>query len=152
MNRENLAGCIFVASALVVMGLSFYTRSSIPIPRDVGKAVGIVIFCMGMLLFAWATICLRQAFLGTVVPISEQLVLNGPYRWVRHPLYLSMIITLLGIIIVLESLGGIISLVVLFLPSSVYRAKLEERALAKKFGQAWDAYVAGTYFIVPWFW
>jgi protein-S-isoprenylcysteine O-methyltransferase Ste14 len=37
----------------------------------------------------------------------------------------------------------------LFLPSEIYRAKLEEKALESKFGSEWEDYTAQTGFFLP---
>ena len=76
----------------------------------------------------------------------ERLVTDGPYRWVRHPLYLSMVVILVGAGIALGGLWGIVKTFLLFLPVLVYRARLEEGALPGKFGQEWDEYFRQTLF------
>lgn len=150
--RDNFAALIFVLAALVVMGISWLTRSSLPISRDWGKLLGELIFVLGMAVFVWAAVLLKGAFRGTVAPVSDLLVRKGPYSWVRHPLYLSMIVTLFGITVALRSLWGMIGLFSLFIPAVIYRAKLEEEALAEAFGDDWDAYISRTSFLVPWIW
>jgi protein-S-isoprenylcysteine O-methyltransferase Ste14 len=152
MRRENLAPLIFVLSALGVLGIGWLTRSSLPISRELGRALGGAIFLLGMGAFAWIVAHLREAFLGEVAPVTEHLIKNGPYHWVRHPLYLSMIIVLLGIAFAFRSLWGVVSVFVLFLPAVVHRAKLEDIALSQKFGSVWEDYASNTAFLIPWLW
>jgi protein-S-isoprenylcysteine O-methyltransferase Ste14 len=152
MKQYRIAGLVFVFTALVTMGIAFLTRSNLPISRESGKVVGVVIFLFGVSFFTWTVIYLRAAFQGTVTPVSDRLVTTGPYRWVRHPLYLSMIIIQIGIGIALRSLGGIISLFLLFFPTVLYRAMLEEKALYRKFGSAWSDYHQSTKFLIPFVW
>jgi protein-S-isoprenylcysteine O-methyltransferase Ste14 len=68
---------------------------------------------------------------------------------VRHPVYLGMTIALLGAAISLRSWPGMVAVLLLFLPSEIYRAWLEERALSAKFGGEWLKYAARTSFILP---
>ncbi len=152
MKPEKLAPLLFVLSALVLFGISWLTRSSLPISKQSSRLLGGAIFLLGMVAFTWVVVFLKAAFLGEVAPVTDHLVTNGPYRWIRHPLYLSMIITLLGITLALRSLWGIGAIFALFLPAVVYRAKLEEEALAQKFGQNWDEYAIHTTFLLPWLW
>lgn len=150
MRKDRIAGAIFVLTALIVLGISVLSRASLPTTRMIGKLIGCFIFLLGMVAFLWVLVHLRDAFRGTVAPVTDQLVTTGPYRWTRHPLYLSMIITLVGIAIALRSLWGVVGVFVLFIPAVVNRAKLEERTLAQKFGQTWLSYATGTYFLIPW--
>ena len=113
------------------------------------KPLGWGIFALGMGLFAYAALHLRSAFAGNVLPVTDEPVTTGPYRLVRHPLYLAMIISILGLTIGLRSAWGALLLLVAFVPSAVYRAKLEERLLAERFGEVWQHYAERTYLMFP---
>ena len=60
---------------------------------------GILLFVMGSLLMFWSRIVLWENFrLGGVVPRGgDQLVVMGPYKLVRHPTYLSIILNIIGL-------------------------------------------------------
>jgi len=152
MNQEKLAPLFFVIAALATMVIGWFTRSGFPISSEISKPLGEGIFLMGMIAFTWTVAHLRKAFLGDVAPVMENLITRGPYRWVRHPLYLCMMIVLVGIGIAFRSLWGIISVITLFLPAVIYRARLEESALAEKFGSTWNKYVSQTKFFIPFLW
>jgi len=92
---------------------------------------------------------IKKAILGEIEPKLNILIKNGPYRFIRHPVYLGMTIALLGVPLSLGSWLGIIAVFLLFLPSEIYRAKLEEKKLAIKFGTEWENYVKKTMFILP---
>ena len=152
MNQEKLAPLAFVTAALATMIIGWFTRSSFPVSSEISKPLGEVIFLVGMIAFTWTVTHLRKAFLGDVVPVTENLITRGPYPWVRHPLYLSMIVVLVGIGIAFRSLWGMISVFALFLPAIIYRARLEESTLSKKFGGEWDEYANQTKFLIPSLW
>ena len=141
----------FVAAALSTMVIGWFTRSSLPISCEIGKPLGKAIIFVGMIALTWTVAHLRKAFLGDVAPVTEELITHGPYRWVRHPLYLCMMVVLAGIGIAFRSLWGIIS-VFFFLPAAVYRANLEESALSEKYGSAWVEYANQTMFLIPFLW
>jgi len=84
--------------------------------------------------------------LGEVGPNLDHLVTTGPYRWCRHPLYLSFILIILGLDLMFGSPAGILATLLLALPSMIYRARLEEKALADRFGEEWEAYRERTRF------
>jgi len=110
------------------------------------RALGQVLFLLGGLLMVYVTYHLRSGFLGEVEPNLEHLVTTGPYGWCRHPLYLSFILIILGLDLMFGSPAGILVTLLLALPSMIYRARLEEKALADRFGEEWEAYKDRTRF------
>jgi protein-S-isoprenylcysteine O-methyltransferase Ste14 len=72
-------------------------------------------------------------------PGDDDLVTDGPYRFVRHPLYLGMILCFLGFAILLNRLGFAIAM--LGITVFVYRLILREEAeLDAAFGASYRAY------------
>lgn len=110
------------------------------------RTLGQVLFLLGGLLMVYVTYYLRGGFLGEVEPNLDHLVTTGPYRWCRHPLYLSFMVIVLGIDLMFGSPFGILTTLFLALPSAIYRARLEEKALADRFGQEWETYKERTRF------
>ena len=147
--REYLPGVLNGLSGLAVILVSFLVDLRLPIPVNVAKPLGMVVVFSGMSLVVWATVYIREAIVGEVEPRLKVLVKEGPYRFVRHPVYLGMTIALMGVVIALRSLPGLIGVFLCFLPSEVYRAKLEEKALAGKFGAEWESYIKKTGFMLP---
>ncbi len=152
MKRDQLVALLFLVTALVDIVIGYLFSDSLPIPQDRAKVLGEGLFVLGMALFAWSLVFLKRAFFGDIVPTTNNLVQRGPYRWVRHPLYLSMMITLLGIAMVFRSWLGILGVFIFFLPVAVYRARLEEAYLTQKYGQAWRSYAQRTRFLIPFVW
>jgi protein-S-isoprenylcysteine O-methyltransferase Ste14 len=104
-----------------------------------------------MLLFSYAVLHLRETFGGNVEPVTDKLIRSGPYRWVRHPLYLAMIISILGITIGMRSWAGLAITMLVFIPLTVIRFRFEDAALKTKFGMDWDEYASRTKAIIPYF-
>ena len=117
-----------------------------PIELTGTRALGQVVFLLGGLLLLYVTYYLRSGFLGEVEPNLEHLVTAGPYRWCRHPLYLSFMLIILGLDLMFGSPAGILVTLLFALPSMIYRARLEEKALADRFGEEWEAYKERTRF------
>lgn len=82
----------------------------------------------------------------TVSPLrldkSTQLVTGGIYRFTRNPMYLGMLLLLIGWAIRLEHLGAWPWLIVFILYLNRFQIEPEERALRKLFGESYDAYCA----------
>lgn len=149
MKRENLVALCHALTGVAVMVLSYFVKSGLLVPIDVLKPLGFALFILGMMLFTFAVATLKEAFLGNIEPVTETLVTTGPYKYVRHPVYLGMVISVLGLALGMKSLWGLICVIVIFVPLGIYRAKLEEMALVETFGDQWDAYVRQTYFMFP---
>lgn len=140
-----LTGIVGVAN--VMAALVF--RGQIALSRRVAYLVGFCILYGGMALFVWAAFYLRGAISGGVGPFLDRVVTEGPFRIVRHPLYVAMTLAMIGASIVTKSAVGLLMAVLLFLPAEIHRARLEERELEEKFGSTWRDYAARTAFFFP---
>ena len=149
MKKGNVIALLHALSGAGAMFVGFLTRGGIDMAEDALKLLGYGIITPGMLLFAYSVIFLRKAFQGNVEPITENLIIDGPYRWIRHPLYLSMIITIIGISFIMRSDWGFAITLMVFLPLTIIRARMEEVYLGQKFSPDWEEYVRNTYFIIP---
>jgi protein-S-isoprenylcysteine O-methyltransferase Ste14 len=147
--NEYLPAILNGVSGVGIVLISFLVDWRFPMSTETAKPLGMFIVAAGMSLVVWAAVYIKRAFLGEVEPRLEILVQNGPYRLIRHPVYLGMTIALAGLTIALRSWLGLIGVFLLFLPSEVYRARLEEGALLHKFGGKWENYTARTGFILP---
>jgi len=70
---------------------------------------------------------------------GTRLVAHGPYRWVRHPYFLGVILMLVGAIVAMRSLPALV-LLIPTLRVTVSRASREEHNLALRFDEAYEAY------------
>ena len=92
---------------------------------------------------------LRKGFLGDTKPVLDKLVIDGPYRFCRHPLYLSFFVLLFGIDLMFGSPVGVAFTVTLSVPSAVCRAKVEDDLLKERFGREWEEYADRVGFMIP---
>ena len=79
---------------------------------------------------------------------EHQLVRDGLYRHLRHPMYCGEIVRNLGFVIIFSSVYGIL---IILLASTLlhFRIEIEEKMLAAKFGEEFDEYKKNTKRIVP---
>lgn len=99
---------------------------------------GAILTCsLGVALALWGLIHLRGNF--SIMVEGRALVTSGPYRWIRHPIYLGEIITLAGLVW-LSPHPVTIAGALLIGCGQLWRAWLEERKLARCFGDRFDAY------------
>lgn len=83
---------------------------------------------------------------------NHQFVRTGPFRWVRHPTYFSMILELVCAGLILNAYISLIVALLIFIPALLLRLKLEESALVEKFGPTYQAYQRETPAIFPYKW
>ena len=70
------------------------------------ESIGLVLFLCGGVLLLWSRLSLRRSFrLAGVKPSqTDYLTLHGPYRKIRHPMYLSALMVLSGLSFMLMSI------------------------------------------------
>jgi len=113
------------------------------------KEIGIALFVSGALFFVYVLLYLRSGFFGETEPKLDFLITTGPYRFCRHPQYLSFITMILGFDLMFRSEIGIAFSFTLSIPSTVFRARVEDRLLRKKFGREWENYADKVGFLFP---
>jgi protein-S-isoprenylcysteine O-methyltransferase Ste14 len=77
--------------------------------------IGVLVFLLGSGLLLWSRLSLRRSFrLGGVKPSStDYLTMHGPYKIIRHPMYLSAMLVLLGLTLILASAVMLIMLLIM---------------------------------------
>ncbi len=131
-----------------------YIYFSAAIPRGtIMKVVGVLLVIGGILLFIWARRVLGGSYSGHLsVTQGQSLVQRGPYHWIRHPAYTGYLLMALGLTLGYSSLVGLAAVVLLLLPTLVYRIKTEEKILIQQFGEAYQQYVRATHALIPGLW
>lgn len=113
-------------------------------------AAGAVLYLAGVVLEMWA---LRRLGAGWSIQLdaaaSTELLRDGPYAWVRHPIYTGAMVEAVGIALLFGSWWALVAACVLFCPSEIARALFEERFLRAQFGPAYDRYARHVRAFVP---
>ena len=105
---------------------------------------------------AGAALVLRsRAELGpawSFVPRAGQgtgLVTTGPYRLVRHPIYLGLVLLALGQALAFSSWLACLIVLVGIVPTFAWRARAEDTLLIRTFGARYALYRRQTKIIIP---
>ena len=100
----------------------------------------------GTLFTIWSLATLGRCF--GLLPEVRGLVVRGPYRLVRHPVYLGELVSAIGLLLA-KPHPLIIGLVVLFAAFQYWRTVYEERALAAVYPAQYSAYRQQVPRLVP---
>ena len=150
--QEKLLFRLF-ALAFLLLPLYFLTPwidfAAIPLPLWL-RGSGAVITCLGIGLFGWSHQALGNNWTAVLALSKEhELVQNGPYRTVRHPMYSAFFV--IGIGFALLS-ANILAAVVYMLPLTVMvllRMPLEEKMMLDRFGEPYCQYMKRTGRLLP---
>jgi len=134
-----------VLSFMANLSIGLFDPFEIPVPKEIGLAV----LVLWGLFFVYVLFYLRSGFFGETEPRLDFLITEGPYSYCRHPQYLSFITLILGFDVMFRSILGVVFTLVLSIPSVVYRARVEDRLLRKRFGEEWEDYAKRVGFLFP---
>ncbi len=132
---------VYFLVALLLMAL---LHQVLPLARIVFapyRYAGIAVMALAILLILWAAVLFRRARTG-IVPFSPAtaLVLSGPYRFTRNPMYLGMAGVLVGAGILMGSLSPF-AVIPAFMALIADRfIAPEEAMLERAFGRAYLDY------------
>lgn len=112
-----------------IYGLNLYLISigggfSIP---DYVRLVFVIFGLIGLLLWIVSFVNLGKSF--GVLPQKKSRVSKGLYSKMRHPMYVGIMMTYIGLSIANQSLAGILMTMFFLLPLLILRAKFEEKML-----------------------
>ena len=140
----------WLTQPLVIGKLNGSLFSLIPFLMDpIGLLLGLLVMLGSYAGTLWCYAALGDAWrLGIRRREKNALVKNGPYRYVRHPIYLFQIAMLLGAILLLPTPFSFILLFVHLL-CVVIKAVDEEAYLLRVHGSEYQAYLSGTGRLLP---
>jgi protein-S-isoprenylcysteine O-methyltransferase Ste14 len=88
----------------------------------------------------------------SLVPRADQaagLVTTGPYRLVRHPIYLAFAVLTAGQALAFNSWPALVVVLCGIVPTLAWRARAEERLLSHTFGERYAVYRQRTRMMIP---
>ena len=106
--------------------------------------LGIALVVIALVPPVWAFILFRRE--GTEIdptsPTNRKLVITGPYRLTRNPMYLGLVLFTLGIAIWVGAWPMFLAPIAVFATTNWAHIPFEEAKMRRQFGAAYDGYVA----------
>lgn len=119
------------------------TWSSWPVPLA-ARWFGVFLVACGAALTGWTLRSLGRNLTDTVVTRqSHALVFHGPYKWVRHPLYVAIVLITVGLSLAAANWFFLATGLAAF-ALIVVRTRIEEQNLIARFGVEYRGYMNRT--------
>jgi protein-S-isoprenylcysteine O-methyltransferase Ste14 len=99
-----------------------------------------LITATGLMFAVWARVHLGRNWSGTVtIKQDHELIDSGPYAVVRHPIYTGLLVALFGSAMARGEWRGLLAVLIAW--AALWRKlRFEERWMAERFGQQYEAY------------
>jgi protein-S-isoprenylcysteine O-methyltransferase Ste14 len=110
--------------------------------------VGGAIILTGAAVIAWTMRVFRSWRFQARIDSGHQLSTEGPFRWVRHPIYAALDLLALGTLLWIPTVGTAAGLLLMMVIGDM-RARGEEKVLLAAFGDAYRRYQTGVRRFVP---
>jgi protein-S-isoprenylcysteine O-methyltransferase Ste14 len=108
-----------------------------------------VITVLGLAVAIWARIYLGRNWSGYVTYKKQhELVTNGPYKFVRHPIYSGAILMVIGTFLYYPNIL-VLSFLISWVTMFIIRIKKEEEIMIKLFGKKYVDYMKRTKALIP---
>jgi len=144
---------LFIAAVLVLLPARLLSGTGVTRPPALGagQVAGIALVLGGSVLALWCIGSFVVLGRGTPAPFDPplRLVVRGPYRFVRNPMYLGAGLALLGLAIFYGSAAVLAYGLALAVGMHLLVLLYEEPTLREKFGDEYRAYCARVHRWLP---
>ena len=106
------------------------------------RYLGLIPIAVGVVIYIWCAWNFTFIGKGTPAPFDppKELVVKGPYRYVRNPMYVFVALTLIGEAILFETTRLLIFAAVAVIFCHLWVVLYEEPTLRRKFGESYRGY------------
>ncbi len=135
---------LFIGFVLIYLPGRLLSWTGIVRPAAIGvpQVAGMVIGAVGAAVALWCIFTFATIGRGTPAPFDppRRLVIRGPYRFVRNPMYIGAGLALASAALFYESLPLLGYAGLFLLATHVFVVLYEEPTLRRTFGQEYEAY------------
>lgn len=142
-----LIGFVSVIAYAINPGWLAFARLPFPVWL---RWTGVVLALIGFALLQWAQVTLGKSWSDTPRMLEGQtLITNGPYQWIRHPIYTAFVLILGSTLLI--SANALIGLAWLGMTTLevLSRIRFEESLMLEYFGDQYREYMQRTGRLLP---
>jgi protein-S-isoprenylcysteine O-methyltransferase Ste14 len=112
-------------------------------------ALGAALTFAGLVFCVWARFVLADNWSDFVqLKRDHELIVDGPYRWVRHPIYTGLLLMFAGTALAVGEWRGVLA-VAIAAASFWRKLRLEESVMRRQFGDAYARYAERVPALIP---
>ena len=113
--------------------------------------IGLILTSLGYVISFWSVFTQVMIGRGTPVPImpTKKLIIEGPYKYSRNPMWLGFGLGLIGLGILFNSISFLLIDLAIFVVGYLYLKLIEEKELTLRFGKEYTKYMKSVPFILP---
>jgi protein-S-isoprenylcysteine O-methyltransferase Ste14 len=141
---------LLLASVIGSIATGLARVATIPGPPWWPVIAGTILIWLGLAFRAWSIITLGRFFkVMVVIQDDHQVIDHGPYRLLRHPSYLGMIVAMTGLGLAEGSWASVAIAACGTAAAFVVRIYVEEHAMLQELGEDYAAYMQRTSRLLP---
>jgi protein-S-isoprenylcysteine O-methyltransferase Ste14 len=127
---------------LVPYLLLYYFGTGSPVSIEGIRYAGLPMIILGAMTALWCMLDFARKGKGTPAPFDppRKLVLGGLYRWVRNPMYIGILLLLVGEALYFEAPSLLVYTLIVFVCFHLFVVAYEEPKLKEKFGDSYTHY------------
>jgi protein-S-isoprenylcysteine O-methyltransferase len=140
-----MVGAVAVAAAV--------PSAAFPAAPWLTVGLGAALVLLGIAVRQWAARTLGRHFTrGLMIRAGHRLIAAGPYRYVRHPAYAGVLVSLVGLAFTLGNWLSVTCMVIGFFLAHVPRIRAEEAVLEAGLGERYRAFARTRHRLIPGVW
>ncbi len=138
-------------SYIPYLEFKFLTQHYIPIWNNFSVYLcGTAFFLLGSMILLYSRLILgKLATSKIVIEQNHTLITTGIYKYIRHPIYLGMLLIFFGYALSFKSIITPFTFLILFFLIFNNRMNLEEKLLKEEFGSDYEQYMKRTKRLIP---
>jgi protein-S-isoprenylcysteine O-methyltransferase Ste14 len=135
---------VFLGGILVGVACAYVVAPApLPVGRTAGVVAGLVLLAAGVSLAASARVLFSRTGQSPVPwKPSPELILQGPYRFTRNPMYVGLTLVQAGLGLGMNNLWIVLFALPALLTVHLIAVRPEERYLTEKFGESYTRYLS----------
>lgn len=149
-SAERFGGLLFALAlaAAIFAPIAQLTHVLLPVAwldHAAAHRTGLLLAAAGMVATLWSQFAMGDSWrIGVDANERTRLVVDGPFRWVRNPIFTGMVLAVGGLVLMVPNLLAFLALGALLIALQLQVRRVEEPYLLQSHGETYADYAART--------